>query len=64
MQFPGGKDTQERVDAPEKPDPMLIDGREAKVGGIPATPAPAGRELTGPGFEEDEFGGGFYAEAG
>jgi hypothetical protein len=63
VQFPGGEYTQERVDAPEKPDPVLIDGREAKVG-VRATRAPAGRELNGPGFEEDEVGGGFYAEAG
>jgi hypothetical protein len=62
VQFPGGKDTQERVDASEKTDPMLVNSREAKVG-VPATPISPGRELNRPGFEKNEFGGGFYAEA-
>jgi hypothetical protein len=42
---------------------MLVNSREAKVG-VPATPTPPGGELNKPGFEEDEFGGGFYAKAG
>lgn len=64
MQFPGGKDTQERIDTPEKSDPVLVNSREAKVGAVPATRTPPGRELNRPGFEKDEFGCGFDAKAG
>jgi len=43
---------------------MLIDSREAKVGHVPAALIPPGRELNRPGFEENKFGGGFYAKTG
>ena len=64
MQFPGGKDAQERVDTSEKSDTVLVNGREAKVGRVPAARTPPGRELNRPGFEENVFGSGFYAETG
>jgi hypothetical protein len=63
VQLPCGENAQERVDAPEEPDAVLVNGREAKVG-VSAAPSPPGRELNGPGFEEDKLRYGIYAEAG
>jgi len=63
VQLPCGEDAQEGVDTPEEPDAVLVNGREAKVG-VSAAPSPPGRELNGPGFEEDELRYGIYAEAG